>query len=92
MPYHEQLGDISMKREPVQAPTIDEQGHANFEVEEILAHRKKGKGYQWLSLMKGDPRHDAEWQPTRDFIDDDGTITAKFHTYIVKHGLLPHLH
>jgi hypothetical protein len=45
------------------------------EVESILAHKRRGPRIQFLTLMRGDPIRDAEWQPSRDFIDPDGTIT-----------------
>ena len=38
--------------------------------------------------MKGDPTHDAEWQPTRDFVDPDGTMNEKFYEYIKNNGIL----
>ena len=37
--------------------------------------------------MRGDPIHDAEWQPARDFIDPDGTITEALLTYVQDHNL-----
>lgn len=38
-----------------------------------------------------DATHDAEWQPTRDFVDEDGTLTAAFKEYIELNGLLPNM-
>ena len=61
-------------------------------VGKILSHRKRGRGYQFLTLMKGDPDHDAVWQPTRDFVDSDGTVTDVWHKYIVENHLLPEYH
>jgi hypothetical protein len=52
-----------------------------------LAHRLRGRGYQFLTLMRGDPIHDAEWQPGSDFIDPDGTITEVLQTYAQEHNL-----
>ena len=60
-------------------------------VESILKHRRRGRGYQFLTLMKGSPTHDAEWQPTRDFVDKDGTINDKFYKYIKCQGILQEL-
>lgn len=37
-------------------------------------------------------QHDANWQPTRDAIDDDGTITEAFSDYIKQHRWLAHLY
>lgn len=63
-----------------------------FAVDRILAHRRRGRGYQWLTLMEDSSTHEAQWQHTRDFIDDAGTVTKAFHTYIVQKHLLTHLH
>jgi hypothetical protein len=46
-----------------------------------------GRGYQFLTLMKGDPIHDAEWQPARDFIDPDGTMTEALMKYVQEQNL-----
>ena len=90
-PYVEQPADVHL---PVQArpepiPTVHGEEHI---VGKILSHRKRGRGYQFLTLMKGEPEHDATWQPTRDFVDSDGTVTDVWHDYIVRHNLLPEYH
>ena len=46
-----------------------------YEVEKILARRKKGRRFQFLALMKGSPIHDAEWKPMKDFVDKDGKVS-----------------
>lgn len=92
IPQKTQPPDISPAVTVRPEPTPDESGTLLFEVERILSHRKRGRGYQWLTLLKGAPEHEAEWQPTRDFVDGDGTLTEAFRTYIVHHGLLKHLH
>ena len=91
-PHREQPADIALDIPVRPDPVPDSTGELSFEVEAILAHRKRGRGYQWLALMKGSPQHEAEWQPTRDFIDLDGTLTEAFHSYIVKQNILTHLH
>lgn len=68
---------------------MDSDGAELFKVSKILAHRKAGKGYRWLTLMEGDETHEATWQPTKDFVDNDGTITEAFRDYIKEHSLLP---
>lgn len=90
-PFMEQPNDIGIQIEqrPLPIPTIEGEEHT---VEAILQHRKRGKGYQFLTLMKGAPRHDAEWQPTRDFVDEDGTVTGIWYDYIKQHGILPQYH
>lgn len=74
------------------APLHDEFGTTLVFIDKILQHRKRGSGYQWLAAKTGAALHEAEWQPTRDFIDEDGTMTQAFYDYITKHNLLPHLH
>lgn len=32
--------------------------------------------------MKGESLQDAEWLPTRDLVDDDGTVTVVWQEYI----------
>lgn len=90
-PYHAQYGHIAPPVAFLPQPVPSATGLL-FVVDRILAHRKRGRGFQWLTLMKGTPRHEAQWQPTRDFLDPDGMVTAAFHEYIVEHNLLPHLH
>ena len=41
--------------------------------------------------MQGSPTHDAEWQPTRDFVDRDRTINEKLSNYIGSHCILQEL-
>jgi hypothetical protein len=58
-----------------------------YEVESIIAHRPRGRGYQFLTLLKGDPPHDTDWQPFRDFIDADGTMTEALQHCLREHNL-----
>jgi hypothetical protein len=37
--------------------------------------------------MTGDPIHDAEWQPARDVIDPDGTMTEALMKYVQEQHL-----
>lgn len=53
-------------------------GEIQFEVHRILGHRKRWKRYQWRTLLKVAPQHEAECHPTRDFVDRDGTVTEAF--------------
>ena len=90
-PYVSQLVDIRADavERPEPVPAVD--GDENY-VEAILKHRKRGRGYQFLTLMKGSPIHDAEWQPTSDFVDRDGTVTDVCQKYIKETGILPQQH
>lgn len=80
--------DIIERPESIPQPD----GSSLIYVDKILSHRKRGKGYQWLTSYTGAPLHEAEWKPTNDFLDSDGTMTKAFHNYIVQNNLLPHLH
>lgn len=73
-------------------PYIDNMGEIVIEVERILAHRRRGKGWQFLTLFKNAPLHEAEWKPLHDFVDLDRTITEALHHYYTTHGILSHLH
>jgi hypothetical protein len=52
------------------------------EVESLLARRRRGTGFQFLKLMKGDPIHDAELQPARKFGDPDGHTAETLMKYV----------
>ena len=78
---------VALKPAPI--PTIHGEEHI---VEKILNHRPRGRGYQFLTLMKGAPNHDAEWQPTSDFVDPDGTVNAVWQTYIQENDILHKYH
>lgn len=76
---------------PSEPPPVITEEIEEYVVSEIFSHRKKGKGYEFLTLLKGTPRHEAEWQPTCDFMDEEGTLTEAFHVYITQYGILSHL-
>lgn len=79
---------------PIQAEKpmhVDQSGEALYIVEKILSHRRRGRGYQFLTLLKGTPQHDAEWQPVRDFVDSDGTMNQEFDKYIKQNNILRNL-
>jgi len=90
-PFVSQPPDIAQVLPPKPDP-VPMQDEEEFVVEKVLNHRKRGKGYQWLTLMKGEPTHEATWLPTRNVMDEDGTLTEKFHEYIVSNDILKHLH
>ena len=90
VPYSEQPEDISAPEVPVPEPVPTDDGD-EYIVEEILNHRKRGKSFQFLTLWKGYPSHDAEWEPLRNFLGKDGAINTKLYNYIKDHGILRHL-
>lgn len=75
MPFSDQSSDISqpIDTKPLPVPNFGGEKH---KVGRILRHRPRGHGFQFLTLMKGAPLHYAEFQPTRYFVDADGTVTA----------------
>ena len=87
VPFKEQRDDLRQPREITPDPVPTGEGD-EYVVEKILNHRKRGRGYQFLTLWKGSPEYDAEWQPSRDFIDDDGTMNDKFLSYIKAQNIL----
>ncbi len=80
IPHKSQSQDISAPVIPPSDLTPTFEGE-EYEVEIILNHRKRGTGSQFLTLMKGFPSNDPEWQSTKDFIHADGTINEKFLEY-----------
>lgn len=78
MTYQSQPCDIFKSIPPRPDPVPDAGGNLIFEVEQILGHQKKGRGFQCLTLMKGFPQNYEQWQPTRDVFYSDGTLTAVF--------------
>lgn len=90
VPYHEQSKDLTAET-TVQVDPVPTETGQEYLVEAILKHRKKGNGFQFLTLMQGDPNYDAEWQPTKDFVDSDGTMNETFYECIKKNGILQNL-
>ena len=60
VPFMEQPKDISQPVAPRPEPLPTIHGD-EYVVDKILKHRKRGRGYQFLTLMKYYPNHDAKW-------------------------------
>lgn len=60
-------------------------------IEEIIAHRPRGRRCQWPTHLAGTRRLDAERQPTLDSVGRDWTVTDTFCEHIKAHKLLPEL-
>lgn len=86
--FYPQPSDISHQMTQPQAPIITADGSPEYVVDKIIAHRKRGKGFQWLTQMIGELQHDAIWQPTKDFIDSDGTVTRALLDYVTSNNLI----
>jgi hypothetical protein len=52
-------------------------GEEVYEVETILKHRKRGRGYQYFIKWRGYPISDASWEPENLF-SDDGDILSQY--------------
>ena len=50
-------------------------GEEVYEVETILNHRKRGRGYQYFVKWRGYPISDASWEPEYSFSDDGDILT-----------------
>ena len=53
------------------------EGEEVYEVETILNHRKRGRGYQYFIKWRGYPISDASWEPEHAF-SDDGDILRQY--------------
>lgn len=49
--YHVQPKGISNHGPSQSIPVQGEDGAIEYEVDSIISHRKRGPGYQWLTLM-----------------------------------------
>ena len=59
------------------------EGEEVYEVETILNHRKRGRGYQYFIKWRGYPISDASWEPEHAFSDDGNTLKQ----YKLRHHL-----
>ena len=55
-------------------PAELEEGEEVYEVETILNHRKRGRGYQYFIKWRGYPITDASWEPEHAFSNDGNTL------------------
>jgi hypothetical protein len=60
------------------------EGEEVYEIETILNHRKRGRGYQYYVKWQGYPISDASWEPEHAFSDDGDTLLQ----YKQRHHLL----
>ena len=67
-----------------QPPPELEEGEELYDVETILNHRKRGRGYQYFIKWRGYPITDASWEPEHAFSDDGDILKL----YKARHHLL----
>ena len=60
----------------VKPPPELEEGEEVYDVETILNHRKRGRGYQYFVKWQGYPITNASWEPEHVFSNDDDTLTC----------------
>jgi hypothetical protein len=70
------------RREERPAPQIVS-GHKEYEVEEILKHRKRGRGFQYLIKWKNYPIAERTWEPSRHLTNAKKLLDR----YNVEHGI-----
>lgn len=82
VPYFVQPAEFTTLRPLLPPHTLGPQREELFVVNKILNHRRRGCGYQFLTLVKGTPHHHhAEGQPARDFIGQDSTSSQALLLY-----------
>jgi hypothetical protein len=70
------------RREERPAPQIVS-GNEEYEVEEILKHRKRGRGYQYLVKWKNYPLNERTWEPRR-HLTNTGKLLDRYN---VEHNI-----
>ena len=75
-PYEE--NEIHGKNFSLPPPEIVD-GEESYEVETILKHRKRGRGYQYLVKWTGYPITEASWEPENSF-NNDGNLLHAYKT------------
>ena len=66
-PYKE--NEIYGENYPEPPPDLED-GEENYEVETILNHRRRGRGYHYYVKWKGYPITEASWEPESSFNED----------------------
>lgn len=87
IPYVEWPEDIepTVAKTPAPVPVIEGKEHV---LDKVQSHRKRGRENQFLTLMKGYPYHDTLGNPTKDFVNNDGTVPDVWHKCVQGHGIL----
>lgn len=67
---------------------IAEYGKLVIEVDRTLPHWCRGCGFQFSTLHKDAPSHEAEWKPRRDLTDAHGSFTQALRIYTTAKDIL----
>lgn len=86
VPYHPQPKEFQKNVGDAPDPVLGEQGEEVY-VDKILNHRKVRNRYSFLVLWKGQPTHEASWEPVGNFIDSDGTCNEQLLDYLNSNNL-----
>ena len=62
---------------------LDHEGQEVYNIETILRHRKRGRGYQYYVKWEGYPITEASWEPEGSFSNDDDILNQ----YKTRHQL-----
>jgi len=75
MPYVEtEVHGPNFTRPPPEIENDEER----YEIETILKHRKRGRGYNYFVLWKGYPITDASWEPASSFTQGGEKILKEY--------------
>lgn len=83
-PYRTHKADIGIPvpRQAILVPISTGSLEDEFEMDQILGQRKRGREYQWLEKLKGTPTHSAQWQARKVFIYTDREVTDALLDYM----------
>lgn len=78
--------ELAVAERPISVPSIEGEEQV---VDNILGHQSKRRGYQFLKLRNADPHHEAVFQLTKRFLDNNGIVTEVWEQYMQEQGILP---
>ena len=78
-PYHPP--NFGIQEIPAPPGPVDQEGHPEYEVEEILASRKRGRGIQYLIKWHGYGNEENTWEPRRNVENAQEAIAEFYKQY-----------
>src|SRR5258705_5481018 len=78
-PYH--LPSFGIQEIPAPPGPVDQEGHPEYEVEDILAARKRGRGIQYLIKWHGYGNEENTWEPRRNVENAQEAIAEFYKQY-----------